>query len=53
MDNHNNGFTGFVVTAIMGIFAHWTKSDIVVYVTIMAGVLTCIEKIVQLSNKKK
>lgn len=54
MEHTDSGsITAFCITAILGIFAHWTKSDIAVYITIMAGVTTIILNIVKLINSKE
>ena len=52
--NHDMGsITGFIVTAILGLLAHWTKSDVAVYITIMAGVTTVIVNILKIIKSKQ
>ncbi len=53
MENHDSGsITGFTVTVILGVFAHWTKSDIAIYVTILAGITTITVNILKMINSK-
>jgi hypothetical protein len=44
---------GFTITSLLGVFSLWTKSDIAVYITIMAGVTTIIVNIVKLINSRE
>ncbi len=36
------GNMGFLTTCILGIFAHWTKSDVAIYLTMMAAATTVV-----------
>lgn len=53
MEQHDSGSVlGFMITCLLGIFAHWTKSEIAVYVTILAGVTTIIVNFIKILRNK-
>lgn len=52
MNISENNFS-FIITAVLGIFTYWTKSDVAIYLTMMAAVTTIILNIIKISKERK
>jgi hypothetical protein len=49
--SHNN--FSFIITAMLGIFTYWTKSEVTIYLTMMAAVTTVILNIIKILKERK
>jgi len=47
-----NNFS-FIITAMLGIFTYWTKSEVTIYLTMMAAVTTIILNVIKIIKERK